>query len=345
MITGGKFGKGGFKMQITENLRKRFCKDFNIPINMFREDFFTERLDVLNDFYDTIQKWEIFKNDLSHFNNEQDYFEYYNKTKDDAISHIKASEGFKRFNAEDMSKFEIPQPYRNLPTKDIYHLSNVGKSFVSIDISKANFSCLNFYDSEIFEHQGYWENYIELYTSLKHIIKSKYIRQVILGNCNPGRQVTYEKWIMYTLLQWIVGDTKGSVRVPLEDVAMFSNDEIVLYDNKNIKWDYLTRVIDNFTHNTGIPVHVEKFRLLNFGDLAYVKISENGTLELKCAKAEFLPMIIHGILNGSVDEHDLFFMYEGELARFETVPDRIVLACENWCNDYGFIRSKKNTAS
>lgn len=332
-------------MKITENLRKRFCKDFNIPINMFRDNFFMERLELLNDFYGTKRKWEIFKNEVSRYDNEQDYFEYYNKTKDDAISHIKATEGFRRFNAEDMSKFEIPQPYRNLPTKDIYHASNVGKSFVSIDITKANFSCLNFYDSEIFEHQGYWENYIGLYTSLKHIIESKYIRQVILGNCNPGRQVTYEKWIMYTLLQWIVGETEGSVRLPLEDVAMFSNDEIVLYDNGNIKWDYLMRVVGNFTTNSGIPIHVEKFKLVEFGDLAYVKLIEDDTLEIKCAKAEFLPMIIHGIQGGKIDYHDLFFMYEGELARFEDVPDKVITACERWEYEYGFIGSKKNITS
>lgn len=324
-------------MQITENLRKRFCKDFNIPINMFQEDFFMERLKLLDKFYDTLRKWKIFKEDMAFYANEQDYFEYYNKTKDDAINSIKASEGFKRFNAEDMTKFAIPHPYRQLSSKDIYHKDNVGKSFISIDIEKANFSCLNFYDSEIFEHQGYWENYIGLYTNLKHIIESKYIRQVILGNCNPGRQVTYEKWIMYTLLQYIVGEKEeNSIRLPLEDVVMLSNDEAIFYDSENVNIEYINTVVRNFVKNTGIPVRVERYKLLELEDLAYIKKYEDGSMKIKCAKAEFLPMIIHIIQGGEIHSNDLYFMYEGELASFVGLPKKVEVACEKWRKENEF---------
>ena len=49
-----------------------------------------------------------------------------------------------------------------------------------------------------------WEEFISKFTENKHIINSKYIRQVILGNCNPKRHITYEKYLMNEVLDILI---------------------------------------------------------------------------------------------------------------------------------------------
>lgn len=170
-------------MEISEKLKERFCKDYNIPLKLFKEPYFTDRLQLYDNHYNTLDKWNTFTRELEKYKCEQDYFEEYNRVKDAAINDIKDSDGYKRFNEENMNKYTVK--YKDLPGKDIYKPSNVGKLFISIDMRKANFSALKFYDKSIFSNADTWEEFVGRYTENKHIVNSKYIRQVILGNCNP----------------------------------------------------------------------------------------------------------------------------------------------------------------
>ena len=38
-------------MEITKNLKERFCKDCNIPIKIFDEPYFTERLELYDEHF------------------------------------------------------------------------------------------------------------------------------------------------------------------------------------------------------------------------------------------------------------------------------------------------------
>lgn len=66
-------------MEISTRSKERFCKDCNIPIRIFQEPYFTDRLTLYDKFYGTIEKWDIFLNELSKYHCEQDYFEEYNR--------------------------------------------------------------------------------------------------------------------------------------------------------------------------------------------------------------------------------------------------------------------------
>ena len=188
-------------MEVSTRAKERFCKDRNIPIRIFQEPYFTDRLTLYDKFYGTLKKWDIFLSELSKYNCEQDYFEEYNRVKDAAILDIKNTEAYHRFNEEDMNKYAVT--HKNLPNKDIFKSSNDGKCFISIDMRKANFSSLHHYNSDIFGGAESWEEFIGRYTGNQHIINSKYIRQVILGNCNPKRHITYEKYLMDGALTYL----------------------------------------------------------------------------------------------------------------------------------------------
>ena len=84
---------------MTPRLKHRFCKDANLPINIYEEPFFTKRLELFDPFFGTIEKWEVFQKDLEEagFENEEAYFEEYNRIKEAAINSIKESKTYQQF--------------------------------------------------------------------------------------------------------------------------------------------------------------------------------------------------------------------------------------------------------
>ena len=70
-------------------LKKRFCKDCNLPINLFDEPYFTQRLQILDVHFGCVKKFNDFCAELEDYDNEQTYFTYYNTVKDSVINMIK----------------------------------------------------------------------------------------------------------------------------------------------------------------------------------------------------------------------------------------------------------------
>lgn len=310
-------------MVVSNKIKERFCKDCNIPLRLFHESYFTDRLKLYDKYYNTLSKWDLFVEELQKYNCEQDYFEEYNRVKDAAINDIKKSDGFQRFNEEDMNKYSVK--HTNLPSKDIFKPSNDGKLFISIDMKKANFSVLKHYDSDIFGKAETWEEFIGKYTSNKHIINSKYIRQVILGNCNPKRQVTYEKNIMGQVLDVLIDVEK--IGYFLNEIVFFSNDEIVIdmeeyvncLNNRKITESKVKEYFD-------VPFKVELFYLRKInGTNGYykeiIKTLDEREYEFKCLDSYMLPFVLRKFQNQEITESDKVFYHEGMLSKFIEVPE------------------------
>lgn len=307
---------------ISDKLKARFCADNKISMQLYIEPYFTNRIKLFG--YE-----EKYNNFISMIrdnfqNNEEAYFELYNKTKDDIINHIKNSKAFVLLNSDDMNKYKCEF---NIRQSDVYKLPNVGKTFISIDIRKANFSSIVHYGIEhntpFCESEYNWTEFMSQFTSIEHIIDSKYIRQVVFGNCNPKRQVTYEKYLMSLLL-------KEMIEVNLiteKDVYSMCSDEIVLYTD-NMNEDMIDKLFDfiNNKDKTWLPLKIEKYKLGKIDNTsAFVKLIDNkeqeSTLELKCVSPVDAPAI-HRLISGSqlLDE-DLYFLSDNRLAKFMDYPE------------------------
>lgn len=308
-------------MEVSEKLKERFCKDCNIPLRLFKEPYFTDRLQLYNSYYNTLDKWNIFVRKLEKYKCEQDYLEEYNRVKNAAINDIKISDGYKRFNEEDMNKYTVK--YKDLSGKDIFKTSNNGKLFISIDMRKANFSALKFYNRSIFDNADTWEKFIERYTEDKHIVNSKYIRQVILGNCNPKRQVTYEKYLMGLVLEVLIDELGYSA----SDIAFFSNDEIVIdmgkYEDCIRKRELIEWQIKGYFN---IPFRIELFYLRKItGTNGYYKEIVKNIIEreyeFKCLNNYTLPFVLRKFNEEEITENDKVFYHEGLLSKFIEIPE------------------------
>ena len=306
-------------MKISARLKERFCKDCNIPIRIFEEPYFTDRLKLYDKYYRTLEKWYIFVEELEKYHCEQDYLEEYNRVKDAAIESIKNTEAYKRFNEEDMNKYQIT--HKDLPNSDIFKSTNDGKTFISIDMRKANFSSLHYYDDFMFNYMSTWEEFIGLFTNNKHIINSKYIRQVILGNCNPKRHIAYEKYIMDKVLDFV------EKSIPIDKVVFFSNDEII-FDITDTNLEVADAIIlqQMIDVKFSVPLKVELFVLhkIHGTDGYYKEIFHAKGIckkEFKCLDNYMLPFVMRYFNGEEVTDSDKVFYHEGLLAQFIEVPN------------------------
>lgn len=323
-------------MDVSTKLKERFCKDCNIPLRLYQEPYFMDRLKLYDKFYGTMDKWNIFTSELAKYHCGQDYLEEYNHVKDQEIEYIKSSWAYKMFNAEDMNNFKVT--HEGLPAKDIFKSTNDGRTFISIDMKKANFSALKYYGETIgysmFGNADTWEDFLCKFTSNDHILNSKYIRQVILGNCNPRKQVAYEKWIMDQVLSSLENNFMMGL---LELVVFFSNDEIV-FDVTGFKEKSMD-VIGSFSgkiryflkENFSVPFRVELFTLhkINGTDGYFKEIYTYSTrdgfakekeYEFKCLDNYMLPFVLRKFQCEEITENDKVFYHEGLLSKFIEVP-------------------------
>lgn len=163
-------------MELTPELKRRFCKNCNIPISIFVEPFFTDRIKLFSMYYNTMEELQKFVKSIEPYDCEQDYYEHYNKTKDAAINFIKGTEGYEKFNNMDMKEISKAISEIHIPSSDIYKPTNDGKRFISIDMKKANFHSLKAFAPDIFDNADTWEDFMRKFTDDEHIIGSKYVR-------------------------------------------------------------------------------------------------------------------------------------------------------------------------
>lgn len=294
------------------SLKKRFCKDYNLPITVYDNPYFYERLSAIDIMFDCIDKFDNFCFYLSKFQNEQDYFEYYNTVKDSAIDYIKSNPAFERFNTDDF--WAIPRIY-SYRKNNLYVAQNDGSTFISIDMKKANFSALKHYDKAIFDNAGTWEEFLSKFTDCPHILQSKYIRQVILGACNPKRQVAYEHYLMGILLEHIANN------IPTINVYSLGEDEILIkldedfgYSRKELK-----RIINSCPKGIGEMVRLDIFDLhiiKNTSGWLKVMYDDEGSVQFKGLDAEIYHQIVKHYYEFPITENDLVFYHDGKLAKF-----------------------------
>lgn len=299
-------------MIISPSLRKRFCKDFSVPIAIFDEPYFTDRMEIANKIKPCIKDWDIFVDEVKSFATEQDYFEYYNRVKDNAINHIKENPAYEYFN----SVSPLPVIKNKYPKENLYSPLNDGKNFISIDMRKANFSALKVFDENIFDCYNTWEDWIKQFTDMKHIINSKYIRQVIMGALNPSRQISYEKYLTVQLYENIKG-------IPNIELYSLLSDEIILKP-VNDKEEDINKIIEDIIENIRIIIgsrsnifKIDSFILEALHDnKGYVKHYSDKQFELKCVSAEDFHFVAKEILGIPVTDNDMVFRYNGKLARY-----------------------------
>lgn len=316
-------------------LRERFVKDTKLPIPVTEDDSaFGYFLYLYEKEFKAKTSWKNLC-DLVYDvfdGNPDEYLASYYELKDIILEDIKNSVEYKAFNELDMNQFAIPEPYRSIPQMEVYKETNNGKVFMSIDLKKANFQALKLLG--VLKYDTY-DDFILQYTALRHFKESKYIRQVIFGNCNPKRQVTFEKFLMYEVAQKVSGilekiSNKFHLISLVTDEAIFQFDgtldelaEIAMkYQNGSGDsiFNDVWKMMDSEGREIEVATTLYQIKLLSYRKYngkylsCYVKLFADKSYELKKVPGYYFAQV-YQLYNGKdITMMDRYFTQDDEIA-------------------------------
>jgi len=164
---------------INHKAHKRFVKDFSLPIQILQNPYFEYYKNLYDNVYNSNEKYKLFQNTVNTLGSIEQFFSKTKRVMDSIIDEISILEVYKKFNTDILEDYNVKL---NIPKQDIYNQSNDGRYFLSIDLKKANYNALKFYDKGLVLDTNNYNEFISKYTDLEYIKQSKYIRQVIYGN-------------------------------------------------------------------------------------------------------------------------------------------------------------------
>lgn len=315
-------------LRYNRELVNRFISDYKLPITMNKEKYFFYFIELYEDKFKSLTKWKALWDMIdTHFSGDEKKFldEYYN-VRENIIQTISNSNSYKEFNAIDLNKYSIiDKP--NVTSNNVYNGENINKSFLSIDLKKANFQAINFVDRNILLNSNTYEDFIKKFTDSEYIKNSKYFRSVVFGKMNPKRHITIEKYLINEV--WKV----YKKNFPHDScICSLSNDDIVINTcmSKESKLILAGRCADIkrfIKEELGLEVSVEYYFLEGYQlfskesgnprNTFYAKTNIiNNDMELVCVSAPYYALTYKLFNNIPLEEPDYHFIYEGIDCRF-----------------------------
>jgi hypothetical protein len=133
-------------MKVSDQVRSKFVKDFNLPIPITTEPHFSYYIEMYETLFQSKTKFEKFLNSLQEVGSEQDFFSKSKTFSNDVINKISESKAFQEFNEGDVSKYKLKD---SVGQKNVYSTENLNQYLISIDMSSANFNALKYHNPEI----------------------------------------------------------------------------------------------------------------------------------------------------------------------------------------------------
>ena len=305
-------------MELTNRLKRRFLKDCGLSIALTDSPYFEYFIEMYDKAFHTKEKLNTFMNIVSRFDNESEVLDYLQSITDGIFKDIQQKDAYKDFLQADMKQFLVKSKY---PSSSIFKECNTGKKLISIDLSKANFQAMNYFNPNILESETYID-FLKKYTNEQHIINSKYIRQVIFGNLNSKRLSTIEKYMIYQIVELLENLGLGN------SILLVTDDEIVLEGNediytlilkeldtiKNLKVDVELFILKTLRKENGQPFKSDKFYVKEF--ISYTD-EKNLNFEIKATDSTFYPQFFKLLTKQELTEYDLVFVNEGFVASYK----------------------------
>lgn len=243
-----------------EILRKKFCKDYNLPISIITSPYFEYYLDLYDDYLGCRKQWNTMLQIVDkQFRSSEGLFslvtnESVNRilniieNSDVYVNHFNSSkvkpeelwiENYKRYYPmaiESVDHLEKFFPNLTNVQQEVYTGNYDGFSFVSVDMTSANFNIMKFVDPQLTLNCKTYKELIRVglkskledpnnnYKTMhkldtdallqdvqnddspffKYIVEAKYLRQVLFGKLSPKRQQVIQKCVMRSLIKLLI---------------------------------------------------------------------------------------------------------------------------------------------
>lgn len=239
------------------------------------------------------------------------------------IEYCKKTDAYRQLVAAEHSQ-------RQYRTKDELK-RNLGSVLINIDIQSANFSALKKFDSSD-ELKGSWDalcTHLDIHPTL---VLSKSFRQYVFGNTNPKRLVRCQHGHVLDMVDAMKSDQFPELQVTEDEIVFISYDEIILRlcgpDAIDHFGEHARRIVAallSLNSVGGMPLHFEIFRLDKIEKPVYLKTVyelNGGGLNPAYRRLygvpgnKFYRYFKTYVLREPLDERDLLFINDGELAKW-----------------------------
>ena len=311
---------------ILKQLRGRFIDDFQLPMTVVENPYFEERINMLEGDFGAQTKYlnllETIKKNFG--GNMQKFLEHRHSVKDQILTHILNSEGYKAMLA-DKSPIEDYKPF--VGSKELYTQEQDGCCFISYDMVKANFQALRYIDPSIVRDCATWEEFVSHFSQEPYLAAAKQVRQEVLGKLNGKRLAAIEKFISNKFGK-IMDDHLflEPFSIKTDEVIFKFNGWSKKYDGQNIVKEFEKFPVRDEEFE-GFKFRVNKFRLhmrvfkRAFSDKRIFVYEKEDFLNghrrnLKCVPATYYPQV-YKLLNGKeISDSDLVFTSDHELCKY-----------------------------
>lgn len=296
-------------MELTNNIKKRFVKDFRLPITIFQEPYFSYFIDLYNPIYKTEEKLNLLYQLLESYKNEEDFFQKNKEITTKIKEIIIASKSYEKFNSINLNEFQLKN---NISNKNIYIEENIDKPLISIDLKQANFNIFRLFGLQKELNIKTYEDLIFMFSKEKYFTESKMIRQIIFGELNPSRQQRFQKYVIQSLAEKLLEN--GC------EIFSASSDEIIV-KNKTNPYEIQNILKDVESNFQFFRVEQFSFNKIDKEHDFYLKktITMDGEkkIEFKNVPSYFFAQVYKKAYELEIHEYDLMFYYEGFLAKFQ----------------------------
>lgn len=328
-------------------LKKRFVSEYHYPITVFEDPYWSYSLNLYNERLGCKTRWENLLRGIEkdYSGNADQFLKDFYDIRESMITGIRKTSDFEKYNQSEMSEFEVPEMYRSVRKDNIYNDGYLGKSFISIDLKKANFQSFNKYFPGVFGNLGdvtgdtdindIYTKWLEKFKKGTYVDQyvhdSKYIREVVFGNLNPKRQIKVERKMICDVLDHLLGN------ISYKCISQIGSDEAIIEVDKlseETEYQKIKEVLEySFRKSLGIDIRYEEFTLETHKFLSpggktisiYRRVpeydkSEKGDIgQYKGVSKVYYSQIFQWIYNIKPDideDKDLVFYSEKDLAKF-----------------------------
>jgi len=305
----------------------RCIKDYNLPIPVYEEPYFSYYVNLFDKQFDIREKLKLTEEMANNFDTPEKFLDYYDEVKNkiiDKITHLDVYKEYLNYDLQELSKNTIAYKKNNL-----YIEPNNGLVFISLDLKKANYQALRYINPKLVLNTSSYEEFIKEFTPYDYMSNSKYLRQVIFGNLNPKRQSTIERYMIGQVLKKLIEENI----IIEENIYSVLTDEILLTEISENNFEKLEESLKDLKE-LGIEITLEKFQLkaifsekdldcnektVNKECYGFVKefcIPETKTVEFKAVNSEYFPQVYKHYYGLEITENDLIFYHNHKKAKF-----------------------------
>jgi hypothetical protein len=296
-------------MNLPDNLKKRFCKDFKIPINIYEEPYFTYFKELYEPTFKINEKLNWLEEVIKATTNIDDVFLLSEKISKNIKQVILNSKAYNDFNSVDVNKeFPLEEQVQN---RSIYVEPNIGKTLISIDLEKANFNSFGLFNLKEELMVETYDDLMRKETHFNYYLNSKVIRQVIFGDLNPNRQHRIQKYIINQICMKL--KKEGCI------LTSANSDEIIVENNISInEINEILKDVDN--RFKFFRVELFKFERVVDGYDFFIKetiTKTNKKIEFKNVPSHFFAQVYKQHFGLDLTAYDMLFYHDGFLAEFK----------------------------